>query len=297
MPRGLARRSANYVPESDMEKLQSTLKQFVREWGAEGAAERDAAHVPALEALQRALPGGAARGDRVLLPGAGLGRLVWEVAKLGFRAQGSEFSYFMLLAANFVLNAGMRDLGSVEVHPWVLQTCNARSRADQMRGCTVPDTPPWALPDRSNLSMVAGDFLEVYREQVSCWDCVLTLFFIDTAHNFCHYLTKIDELLVPGGAWVNLGPLLWHFSDTHAEVSVDLTWEEVRALIVDYGFVIEHESWHRCPYVRNVRSMYLMEYDCVCFVARKPAQPPVDVAQEGAAPPPPPSPPPPPPPS
>ena len=28
-----------YVPESDMEKLQSTIKQFVREWGSDGAAE------------------------------------------------------------------------------------------------------------------------------------------------------------------------------------------------------------------------------------------------------------------
>ena len=74
---------------------------------------------------------------------------------------------------------------------------------------------------------------------------------------------------MPGGAWVNHGPLLWHFSDTAHETSVDLTWEETKALILSMGFAIEHESWHRCPYVRNIKSMYLMEYDCVCFVARK----------------------------
>ena len=84
--------------------------------------------------------------------------------------------------------------------------------------------------------------------------------------------------------WLNLGPLLWHFSDTPSEVSVDLTWEETRALILDAGFLLEHESWHRCPYVRNIKSMYLMEYDCVCFVARLPAD-------SGAPPPPPPPPP------
>ena len=50
------RRSRTYVPESDMEKLQSTLKQFVREWGAGGQLERDAAHTPLLAALRRALP-------------------------------------------------------------------------------------------------------------------------------------------------------------------------------------------------------------------------------------------------
>lgn len=99
---------------------------------------------------------------------------------------------------------------------------------------------------------------------------MLTCFFIDTAHNVSHYLTRIWELLVPGGAWVNLGPLLWHFADSNHETSVDLDYEQLKLLMSDIGFVIESESWHRCPYVRNVRSMYMMEYDCVCFVARKP---------------------------
>merc|ERR1712185_877426 len=122
--------------------------------------------------------------------------------------------------------------------------------------------------------MVAGDFLEVYREQVTCWDAVLSLFFIDTAHNVVDYIRKIRELLVPGGAWVNLGPLLWHFADMQGEISIDLTWEELRMLIVDAGFIIEHEAWHTCPYVRNPKSMYMMEYKCACFVARWPGPPP-----------------------
>ena len=79
-----AHRAHRYVPEADMEKLQSTIKQFVREWGAEGAPERECAHRPALDALRMALPGGAARGDRVLLPGSGMGRLAWECANLGY---------------------------------------------------------------------------------------------------------------------------------------------------------------------------------------------------------------------
>jgi len=290
---------ADFVPESDMEKLQSTLKQFVREWGAEGAAERAAAHNPALAALQLALPGGAARGDRVLLPGSGLGRMAWECANLGFTAQGSEFSYFMLLAGNFILNAGLADVGSVDVHPWVLQTTNVRCTADQVRACTVPDTPPWSLPATSNFSMVAGDFLEVYRDQRACWEAVLTLFFIDTAHNIAHYLAAIWTLLTPGGAWVNLGPLLWHFADMPTETSVDIDWEQLKLLIVECGFVLETESWHRCPYVRNIRSMYTMEYDCVCFIARKPrsaantppfgGHPPIPPPPPGGPPPPPPS--------
>ncbi len=41
---------------------------------------------------------------RVLCPGAGLGRLVFEVVCRGYACQGNEFSYFMLFVSNFVLN-------------------------------------------------------------------------------------------------------------------------------------------------------------------------------------------------
>ena len=40
----------------------------------------------------------------VLVPGAGLGRLAFEFAAAGFKCQGNEWSLFMLLASNFVLN-------------------------------------------------------------------------------------------------------------------------------------------------------------------------------------------------
>ncbi len=44
------------------------------------------------------------------------------------------------------------------------------------------------------------------------FDAVATCFFIDTAHNVVHYLQIIAQLLRPGGAWVNLGPLLYHWA-------------------------------------------------------------------------------------
>lgn len=40
----------------------------------------------------------------VCIPGAGLGRLAFECAKRGYRSQGNEWSVYMLLASNLVLN-------------------------------------------------------------------------------------------------------------------------------------------------------------------------------------------------
>ena len=40
----------------------------------------------------------------VLVPGAGLGRLAYEIARVGYTCQGNEFSLFMLFASNFILN-------------------------------------------------------------------------------------------------------------------------------------------------------------------------------------------------
>jgi len=39
------------------------------------------------------------------------------------------------------------------------------------------------------------------------WDCVVTCYFIDTAHNVIAYIENISKILKPGGYWINLGKL------------------------------------------------------------------------------------------
>ena len=48
--------------------MQSTLKQFVRDWSGEGAAERNACYGPILTELQRAYPDGNARNEMKAQP-------------------------------------------------------------------------------------------------------------------------------------------------------------------------------------------------------------------------------------
>ncbi|XP_056146449.1 carnosine N-methyltransferase isoform X1 [Lampris incognitus] len=255
----------------DMDKLKSTIKQFVRDWSEAGQAERESCYQPLIREIQRLFPSDQYDVSKVsvLVPGAGLGRLAWEIARLGYICQGNEWSFFMLFSSNFVLNR-CDTVNSLTLYPWIHQFSNNKKSSDQTRPISFPDVNPQDLPLDSDFSMVAGDFLEVYTEPES-WDCVATCFFIDTAHNVLDYVETIWKILKPGGVWVNLGPLLYHFENMANELSVELSYEDIREAIIKYGFHIEVERESvQTTYTENDRSMLKYVYDCVFFVARKP---------------------------
>jgi hypothetical protein len=67
-------------------KVRSTLHQLARDWGTEGQAERELCYGPMIAQLRAWLPVTAANVNvqKVCCPGSGLGRLVWECARLGY---------------------------------------------------------------------------------------------------------------------------------------------------------------------------------------------------------------------
>lgn len=95
----------------------------------------------------------------VLVPGCGLGRLCVEVAQLGMACQGCEHSFYMLLAASFVLNH-LLEPEQLTIHPWLHSSSNHLRDADQLRGLAVPDQAAADMMAAPGLlSMVAGDFV------------------------------------------------------------------------------------------------------------------------------------------
>lgn len=46
------------------------------------------------------------------------------------------------------------------------------------------------------------------------------------------------SILKPGGIWVNLGPLLYHYSDVQSEGSIEPTYEDLVLVIKAVGFDI-----------------------------------------------------------
>lgn len=112
-------------------------------------------------------------------------------------------------------------------------------RRDQFRGFKIPDVNPSSLPKGSDFSMVAGDFVEVYRDQPNSWDCIITCFFMDTARNVFEYIDTIRTALKPGGIWINFGPLLYHYEEMPNEFSIELSYDEFRTVVLKMGFELK----------------------------------------------------------
>ncbi|VDD83944.1 unnamed protein product [Mesocestoides corti] len=262
------------ITNADLDKVHSVLRQFVRDWSSLGAAEREESYEPVLNEIKE-LYWSSDRNlseIRILVPGAGLGRLAWELASSGFSCQGNEWSLYMLLPAYFILNT-CKKANEYTLHPWVTQFCNNLSRENQMAAVTVPDVIPTDIPSGVQFSMVAGDFLEVYTEPDS-FDCVATVYFIDTAHNILEYLDAIWKILVPGGYWINFGPLLYHFADMPGQDSIELSYEELRNTFQLMGFEFVREKMNMTStFTQDPNSMLRYQYKCVMTVLRKPLNP------------------------
>lgn len=306
----------NQATPNDLDKARSTIRQLYRDWTAEGLPERHVAFSPILSALSTQFPqlSPAQRHQcRVLVPGAGLGRLVFEICEAGWTVEGNEISYHQLLASNYMLNY-VGAAAKHKLYPWALNFSNHRSRADQLQAVDLPDIDPVTALEAASaetqsevhyserMSMTSGDFCVLYRqpEYRDSFQAVATCFFIDTAPNVINYFETARDCLEPGGIWINLGPLLWHFESTPtpaekekqrkrkesrpsserqreydddgigAPGSFELTNDEVLALLEHYQFeILEQGEARPTGYIQDPASMLQNVYRPSFWVARK----------------------------
>ncbi|MCJ1387385.1 hypothetical protein MMC18_000228 [Xylographa bjoerkii] len=210
---------------SDIDKARSTIRQLYRDWSAEGADERSKSFEPVLSNLANLFPKEDKGTTKVLVPGSGLGRLAFEVYKLGYEVEGNELSYHQLMTSNWILNNVVADQ-QFDLYPFALTFSNHTSRENQLKCVKIPDVHPSTELDVSNstmpthatgrMSMTAADFVVLYGDEKyhKNFDAVVTVFFVDTAPNVLRYIEVIHNCLKDGGYWINLGPLLWHFEES-----------------------------------------------------------------------------------
>lgn len=116
-----------------VDKVQTVFKQLMRDWSSMGATERQQCYEPIIEEIKLEYPED--QFDRstinILVPGAGLGRLAFEIVARGFTCQGNEFNLFMLIVSFYVLNH-CKTVDEFVVYPWIHQYCNNLSAEYQM---------------------------------------------------------------------------------------------------------------------------------------------------------------------
>ena len=263
------------VQASDIGKIRSSLRLFVRDWAAEGIEERNTTYKPILEELKNFFKDKSKKdfeeGIRVLVPGAGLGRLMYEIAKLGFKVQGNEFSYYMLLCANYIFNNTTKE-NEFTLQPFIHSFSNVFDEESPFQKVMIPDenlAEELAKTDTGEMSMVAGEFCRVYKDKVNYFDSIVSCFFIDTANNIIRYIEIIHDIIKDGGLWINFGPLLYHYTENENEISIELSWNEVKNVIIGYGFEIIKESRVKTTYSSNQECMMQRVYNCIFFVAVK----------------------------
>ncbi|WVO17552.1 hypothetical protein L204_105247 [Cryptococcus depauperatus] len=306
--------------ESDMaqEKVRSTLRSFVRDWSVEGEPERKACYEPILEALDKYFPSSISSSDkaylkvdevvdsgrrpgrdrsnvRVLIPGCGLGRLAMEIAAQGFFSQGNEFSAYMLIASDWVLNQTTQPESHV-IFPYLHSYSNhLTTKHHLLRSLHIPDVCPSQVFGRGRpgpFSLVAGDFEDIYgpsnwnsngeNDEVGRdkddhrgqWNAVVTCFFIDCARNILNFLKIIHTILDQDGIWINIGPLLWHFENSSTtsvkgESSIELSMDEVKVLARRVGFELREEKMIKSTYTGIPEGMLRHEYNAAFWVATK----------------------------
>jgi carnosine N-methyltransferase len=229
----------------DSDKLRGVMAQYVREWSSEGVKEREISFGRIISASEKLFPNVLNRPDiKVLVPGAGLARLVVEFVKRGFQTQGNELSYHMLLNSNFLLN-NTYCANNFVLSPFIHKSSNVAKRNYQCRHIYFPDFNPGdislinieypTIPVQDLMSMVAGGFADLYgppdlpkiselytddptavnfrNENKNKFNIVATCYFLDTATNIIDYLKTIKHCLNEDGYWINFGPLLWHFEN------------------------------------------------------------------------------------
>lgn len=248
---------------NDLEKIKGLMPQYVREWSDLGAAEREQSMGRILKECELLFPDVNTRPSiEVLVPGAALGRLVVEFVKRGFKTEGNDISYHMLLNSNYILN-NTRWENQYVICPFIHKSSNVQKRNDQIRQIYFPDFKPGdvSLLNREYpnikmdelMSMVAGGFDDLYgpldlgkvAKTYSCdetsvkfrahnqnrFSIIATCFFLDTSTNVIDTLKAIKHSLKEDGYWINFGPLLWHFEEDEdtmiSQIKYGDEWKQV----------------------------------------------------------------------
>ncbi|KAI5965533.1 hypothetical protein CANMA_003395 [Candida margitis] len=135
---------ANASPDQ-FAQTETILLQLMREWSDQGEKERRTGQDLIIYHLNELFPDKLQRQYvKVLVPGCGIGRLVFELVMKGYWTQGNDVDYHALFASNFVLNH-CQFPHNYSIIPFLATSAsNSTRRQNQIRPVTIPDVSPTA---------------------------------------------------------------------------------------------------------------------------------------------------------
>lgn len=215
---------------------------LTKDWSSLGKAEREKTYTPLITAIEeayeearRAMRTTSKDSFRVLVPGAGAGRLAWELVKRGYAVEGCEPSFTALLVGNFALNSTAGEGGHI-FYPFVHEHSNVRKGEVAMRGIEIPDVDPKAIPSNVQFSMRAGNFTEAYDGQEQSWDAICCSLAFDLGEGVLDFVRRVGQILKTGGVWAFVGPMPCLAGGSGD--GIQLSIEEVMGVIRKNGFKV-----------------------------------------------------------
>lgn len=222
-----------------------TIGHFNRDWA------KDEETKPLLDyitgQLPKIIPDSQKEKTCIIVAGSGLGKIAYEVAKLGFaQVRAVEFSGLMHVCNQFIYH----NQKNHSIFPYVHTTSNFVNTLSQLR---TSELKPVEKPE--NLVLDLQDFRKLEIDDKFDNVVVISAFFIDTAENLIDYFDKIKELTasrrsnnIKNGYWINIGPLKYGTA-----ALVELNAEEIQRIRKQMG-------WKDIDYRNEVEAQQLVGY-------------------------------------
>ena len=216
------------VESSSYDSASQVMAHITRDWTKLGRSVRERTYDWCRDKLGRDL------NHPIMVPGAGLGRLAYDLACNGYSVEANDSSILMASAAHAILQKNVQGT----LYPFAMDFFTNEVENDwRYKAVRFPDVDIQDM--RGSLSYTIGDFTETYSTPhvKGRYGGIVTCFFLDTATNIYEYLSIIQNVLRDGGVWVNVGPLQWHRNSV-----LHPSADELKGLVESAGFRISHWS-------------------------------------------------------
>jgi hypothetical protein len=268
-PYKLGNQGANefHTEEQPYEEATQIIAHITRDWTLGGAPVRRITYHWIVDQLWKyhGEQEGSSILSPILVPGAGMGRLAYDIAfshrehktsdnetkkhYFPFEVEAADSSLVMASAAHHIINNASRSQN--EIYPFVNDPFSNEVETElRWEGVSFPENSVidtlngWntsqggkMFMNEPSLAYTIGDFVVTYTSKAKqeMYGSIATCFFIDTATNIYEYILTIKNLLRHKGLWINVGPVQWH-----RNAQLQPSTEELKQIIKLFGFKIHH---------------------------------------------------------